>query len=88
MFGEIGAGSLKHSAEYIPILNHRDLNISTCGLFLLKVFPDFSVSYKSTYGTIESSWQREGKEIAYRAVVPDNSRSHTCNRNTKREVTF
>ncbi|MCR6720429.1 MAG: hypothetical protein NVV59_09060 [Chitinophagaceae bacterium] len=42
---------------------------------MLKVFPDFSVSYKSTYGTIESSWKREGKEIAYRAVVPDNSQA-------------
>ena len=73
MFGEINAWYYKALGGIFPNENQPGFKNVILKPNFVKGLDHFEAQYESPYGVIVSSWERKGKKIHYKIVVPANS---------------
>ena len=73
MFGEINAWYYKALGGIFPDENQPGFKNVILKPNFVKGLDHFEAQYESPYGVIVSSWERKGKKIHYKIVVPANS---------------
>ncbi|MDO6435187.1 family 78 glycoside hydrolase catalytic domain [Flavitalea sp. BT771] len=73
MFGEIGAWMYKGLAGILPDPAQPGFKHVLLRPHFVKGLDRFEASHECPYGTISSSWKREGSVIVYKAVIPPNT---------------
>ena len=73
MFGEIGAWMYKALGGIKPDEEHPGFKNILLQPYFVNGLNQFEVSHESPYGTIVSSWKRDGKKITYKVIIPPNT---------------
>lgn len=73
MFGEIGGWLFKGLGGIFPDPEHPGFKNTILRPGLMKELKSFSAKFNSPYGTIESKWNWEKKNIVYEVNIPANS---------------
>jgi alpha-L-rhamnosidase len=73
MFGEIGAWMYKALAGIKPDEEQPGFKNILLQPHFVNGLTQFEASHESPYGTIVSSWKRDGKKITYKVIVPPNA---------------
>ena len=73
MFGEIGAWMYKGLAGILPDPSQPGFRHILLRPHFVPGLDHFEASHEGPYGTIRSSWKKEGKVIMYTVTVPPNS---------------
>lgn len=73
MFGEINAWYYKALGGIFPDESEPGFKNVILKPNFVKDLEHFEAKYEGSYGTIISSWKREGRKIRYKVVIPANS---------------
>ncbi|GAO41384.1 alpha-L-rhamnosidase [Flavihumibacter petaseus] len=73
MFGEIGAWFFKGLGGIKPTEENPGFKKIKLEPHFVPALDSFSVSHDGPYGTIRSSWIREGRTVLYTVVIPPNT---------------
>jgi alpha-L-rhamnosidase len=73
MFGEIGAWMYKAPGGIFPDEEKPGFKNVILKPQFVTGLEKFDARYESPYGTIVSSWERDGDDIIYRAIIPASS---------------
>jgi len=73
MFGEIGAWMYKSLGGIMPDEEHPGFKNIILKPHFVKGLDKFEAKHDGPYGTIVSSWEKDGNEIKYRVIIPASS---------------
>jgi len=73
MFGEIGAWMYKAPGGIFPDEEKPGFKNVILKPQFVTGLDKFEARHESPYGTIVSSWERDGDDIIYRVIIPANS---------------